>query len=405
MSGVSAVRILFLNTLFAPHVGGGAEVMVMEQAHGLQAAGHTVAVAALGPEAGTQQAIIDGIPVYRVGQQNRYFHFGPHRPPMVERLLWHWRDRDNPAIEAPLREVLRDFRPDVVSCHNLAGWSIAAWRIIHSEGITIVQVLHDQYLLCAKSTMFRGNHVCQRQCLDCRVLRSQHRQASAMVDGVVGVSSFILDKLVGNGYFQNARVRETILNARSGGLPLSHVTQPHRNYTGIRFGFIGTLAPNKGIELLLAAFTKLNLPDAELLIAGRGSSDYESSLRTDYNHTSIKFLGYVKPAEFFPLIDMSVVPSLWNDTLPGVVFESLGFGVPVIGSMRGGIPEMIVQGQNGFLFDPDRHGALENLLSMVAGKPDILDDMRKAAVQSAGRFFDYHGWIVRYEALYRTLCP
>ena len=79
--------------------------------------------------------------------------------------------------------------------------------------------------------------------------------------------------------------------------------------------------------------------------------------------------------------------------------------MPVIGSMRGGIPEMIVQGQNGFLFDPDRHGALENLLSMVAGKPDILDDMRKAAVQSAGRFFDYHGWIVRYEALYRTLCP
>lgn len=405
MSGVSIVRILFLNTLFAPHVGGGAEAMVMEQARGLQAAGHAVAVTALGPKIGTQQETVEGISVYRVGQQNRYFHFGSDRPPMVERLLWHWRDRDNPAIEAPLREVLRDFRPDVVSCHNLAGWSIAAWRIIHREGIPIAQVLHDQYLLCAKSTMFRGGHVCQRQCLDCRLLRSQHRQASTEVGGVVGVSSYILDKLVSNGYFRNAQVRETILNVRGGGLPLSRETQLHQNHAGIRFGFIGALAPNKGIELLLSAFTKLNLPGAELLIAGCGSYNYESSLRSDYSHDSIKFLGYVKPAEFFPLIDMSVVPSLCNDTLPGVVFESFGFGVPVIGSMRGGIPEMVVHGQNGFLFDPDQRGALENLLGMVTGKPHILDDMREAAVKSAERFFDYHGWIARYESLYRTLCP
>lgn len=398
------MRILFLNTLFAPHVGGGAEVMVMEQARGLQAAGHAVAVAALGPDAGTRQESVEGVPVYRVGQQNRYFHFGRDRPPAVDRLLWHWRDRDNPLVEAPLREVLRDFRPDVVSCHNLAGWSISAWRAMRGEGIPIAQVLHDQYLLCAKSTMFRDNRICRRQCLDCRLLRRNHRQASSQVDAVVGVSRFILEKLVDNGYFRNVPIRETILNARSGGLPRPSQARPRRERSGIRFGFIGTLAPNKGIERLLAAFRNAALPGAELLIAGRGNAEYEHALKAGYGDAPIKFLGYVKPEDFFPLVDATVVPSLWDDTLPGVVFESFGFGVPVIGSLRGGIPEMIDEGRNGFLFDPVRHGVLEDLLGRVAGKPEILDGMKEAAMQSAGRFFDYHGWIARYEALYRKLC-
>lgn len=398
------MRILLLNTLFAPHVGGGAEVMVMEQARGLQAAGHVVAVATLGPDPGTRQERVEGIPVYRVGQRNRYFHFGPHRPSAMARLLWHWRDRDNPAVEAPLREVLRDFRPDVASCHNLAGWSIAAWRAIRGEGIPIAQVLHDQYLLCAKSTMFRNNRICPRQCLDCRMLRSRHRQASSQVDAVVGVSRFILARLLDNGYFRDVPIRETILNARSSGLPRPERTPPRPEDRAIRFGFIGTLAPNKGIERLLAAFGNAALPHAELLIAGRGNAEYERALKTAHAGASIKFVGYAKPEDFFPRIDATVVPSLWDDTLPGVVFESLGFGVPVIGSRRGGIPEMIDDGRNGFLFDPDSPGVLEELLSRIAGAPGILDGMREAALQSAGRFFDYHGWIARYEALYGKLC-
>lgn len=64
---------------------------------------------------------------------------------------------------------------------------------------------------------------------------------------------------------------------------------------------------------------------------------------------------------------------------------------------------MIMHGENGFLFDPDQPGALENLLGMVAGKPEILDEMSGKAAQSTGKFFDYSGWIARYETLYRRL--
>ena len=98
-----------------------------------------------------------------------------------------------------------------------------------------------------------------------------------------------------------------------------------------------------------------------------------------------------------------VVPSLWNDTLPTVVFESLMNGIPVIGSSRGGIPEMIEDGKNGFLFDPDRPEELAALIRKIAHRPALLDGMQLAALQSAPRFGDMKAWIGQYIELFQQL--
>jgi glycosyltransferase involved in cell wall biosynthesis len=61
----------------------------------------------------------------------------------------------------------------------------------------------------------------------------------------------------------------------------------------------------------------------------------------------------VDPAQFFTEIDVLLVPSLWYEPLPRVIQEAYAAGVPIVGSRRGGIPELIEDGVTGLLFDPD----------------------------------------------------
>ncbi|QCQ20831.1 glycosyltransferase [Desulfoglaeba alkanexedens] len=92
-----------------------------------------------------------------------------------------------------LLRVLEIERPDVVSIHNLPGWSAAAWTTIAEKGIPSVQVLHDSYAICPKSTMYReGSGNCARQCISCRLLRLPHRRLSRRVSAVVRFSRYIL---------------------------------------------------------------------------------------------------------------------------------------------------------------------------------------------------------------------
>src|SRR5690606_37906044 len=96
----------------------------------------------------------------------------------------------------------------------LAGWSVGVWDEVHQAGVPLVQVLHDLYLVCANSNMFRGDLPCEKQCLDCHLLRYRHRDKSAKVNAVVGISKSILSRFTAMGYFPNAE-NFVIHNTRS----------------------------------------------------------------------------------------------------------------------------------------------------------------------------------------------
>lgn len=395
------MRLLFLNTLYAPHIGGGAELVLRTQVEALAERGHEVTVLTIGPQRELRETQEGGVRIIRIPYQNRYFHLCKTSPPLHERLLWHCNDRNNERAARFVRDIARRIEPDIACCHNLAGWSISAWRELRALDIPIVQVLHDQYLHCTKSTRFRGGHNCTSPCLDCRLLRLGHARASSQLTAVVGVSRFILDTLCASGLFDDVPVREVIYNASPGGLPPLTRTRPPGSETPLRFGFIGNLSESKGIGYLLEEVSSSRLTGFELLVAGRGKEEYESHLRWRYaSDERIRFLGFVKPQAFFDSIDVMIAPSLWHDTLPSVVFESLGYGVPVIAARRGGIPEMVSEGGNGLLFEPDQKGALLGHLSQVLADPLSISRLAANCRASSVRFFDVPAWITALEAVF-----
>jgi glycosyltransferase involved in cell wall biosynthesis len=171
----------------------------------------------------------------------------------------------------------------------------------------------------------------------------------------------------------------------------------------LTFGYLGRLEPAKGIEALLIAFQRLAAPNARLLIAGRGDGRYENELRSRFDSKNIKFLGFCSPHDFFRQVDILVTPSLLHEGLGRTIIEAYAHGVPVIGSNRGGIPEIIEDGKTGFIFDPDH---LETLIIQMRKVIDGLFDLSEMAQQARIKAEEFHPDRIAdaYLKLYTQVC-
>jgi glycosyltransferase involved in cell wall biosynthesis len=396
------MKILFLHSLADPECGGGAEQSLWTLMHGLRNAGHDCVLLATSDNPGLKRSEREGITVWQAGIRNIYWPYHKKRPAALGRLVWHSLDSYNSWMQGYLRQVVLREQPDVVSVHNLPGWSAASWATLAQLGVPSVQVLHDYYPICAKTTMYKKGRNCAGQCAGCRIFRMPHRALSRQLTAVVGVSQFILNRHRRLGYFEGVPVQRVIHNARAPErLGIDNVPQPEP-HPQLRFGFIGRLDPTKGIEMLIEAFLAAELPNAELWIAGSGKQDYEQHLQKMAWDPRIRLLGRQRPGDFYPQVDVVVVPSLWNDNLPGVVFEALAFGKPVIGSCRGGIPEMIRHGENGLLFEPKAPGELRAALESLQEEA-LRARLTAQAGPSSAPFMDMARWIGEYESLYREV--
>lgn len=397
------MRILYINTLYAPDILGGAERVMQAQAEAMLQAGHEVAVLALSSEPGLHRDSLNGVQVWRAGIRNLYFHYDEMLLQKVGPLghkVWHLIDIYNPLMATFVRKVLAEFRPDVASVHNLAGWSIAVWDVLKAKRVPIVQTLHDQYLLCPTSTMYRNGQRCEVQCGSCRIMRGLHRYKSPKVDTLVGVSHFICDKLRSFGYFEGVRSVRTIPNIRdisAEAIP----SEPRCDDGTTTLGYIGRLSPSKGVEFLLETLTKTNEPGWRLLLAGAGEAKFEAFLRNKYRDSRIEFLGEVTPRQFFGQIDFTVIPSLWEDTFPSVAFESLLYGRPILGSRIGGIPELVNPG-NGLVFSAgDSAELLRGIRWAIENRPRLRSEVQ-AIQKEAARFGDKAGWVKTWSEVYSS---
>jgi glycosyltransferase involved in cell wall biosynthesis len=349
----------------------------------------------------------DGISVWRVPLANLYWPTRTRKRPFVTRRLWHFLDSYNWVMRYKLTKILKQERPDVCVIHGLSGWSVAALAATAGQDIPTLQVLHDFYYVCPNTMMRSAESNCTGQCISCKVLRLPHRRLSNQILSVVGVSRFVLKRHRDLGYFSKVPLTQVIHNVVTIKPLLRQRTQSSLEVQTrkIRFGFIGTLAPHKGIEFLLKAFRDSVLKSAVLVIAGGGKSEYVAMLHRKWSCPEIKFIGQVEPDQFFNDIDVCVVPSLWNENFPGVICESLAYGVKVIGSNRGGIPEMIQEGYNGFLFDPEIPKELENILIKFVNEFEIIchgrqiDVPRPDAVELSREL-----WITQYISLLQKMC-
>jgi glycosyltransferase involved in cell wall biosynthesis len=389
------MKILYLNNLYDPYIKGGAEISLQLLVKGMQKRGLEVVVVSYYPEKEMSKEEVNHVPVYRVPLHNIYWPYADQKPSTPMRLAWHFQDRDNKMMASTLTAILKQEKPDVVSCHNLAGWSAAVWKSIAACGIPVVQVLHDLYLLCANSNMYKNDHPCKSQCISCKVLRLGHPAKSAKVDAVVGISKSILDTFLAAGYFSNAH-SSIIHNTRN----IPNLSSPKHRLHGekLKIGYLGTLSKIKGVEWLLNEFGRLEI-DAELYLAGKGQEDYEKQLRLMSQDPRIKWMGHMDSAQFLESIDVLVVPSLWAEPLGMVAIEALAHHVPVIANKSGGLQETILERVNGLFCHADQPESLGNAILEIFQNPALYNKLSAAARDSVAEILDAERLLTAYEAV------
>jgi glycosyltransferase involved in cell wall biosynthesis len=397
------MRILYVNKLYPPDLGGGAEVTLASIVTGVRARGVEARVVTTSSAPVRQVDSVDGVEVVRLPLRNLYWHNDTHKRPRALTLLWHGIDSYNLAMQSALRREIAAFAPDLISFHNLVGFSASAWAAAADAGVPAVQVLHDYYHLCARSQLHRGADNCDKRCVSCRMLRFGRGRASRRLQAVVGISQAVLDRHLEAGVFADVELKTVIHNARAMQPAAARPAASHAR----TFGYLGTLGAWKGVEQLLAAFEQLRTEpgtsDLRLLIAGRGDDSYEAALKRRFAGPACEFLGQVKPKQLLSQVDALVVPSLWHEPLGMVTVEALMAGVPVIAAARGGIPETVCDGENGLLYDPTRPEALTACMRRLAQEQGLAARLAARSVASVARFTDVQRMLGEYLSLYERL--
>jgi glycosyltransferase involved in cell wall biosynthesis len=285
-------------------------------------------------------------------------------------------------MSARVAGVLDQERPDILHTNSLAGFSVGLWRQATRRRVPIAHTLHDYYLMCPPSAMYRNAANCDRICPRCLPFAAYRQRASQAVQAVVGVSRYILDRHIHGGFFQDSRTAKVIFNS----IPSAHGKAPKPRKGPLAFGFIGRICVEKGIRWLLEVFTGNARPGDTLVVAGKGEPGFVASLKEKFPSPSVTFIGHVDPADFYEQVDVVVIPSLWNEPFGRTAIESLAHGIPVIASNRGGLPEIIQDGVTGMIIDPHEPGSLARAMSRFCAEPQLATRLGRNGAQRLSPF-------------------
>ena len=146
--------------------------------------------------------------------------------------------------------------------------------------------------------------------------------------------------------------------------------------------YVGRLSAEKQIERIKPVLD--NIPGACLALVGDGP--YRGQLEKIFENTKTNFIGYLSGEELasaYASGDIFLFPSS-TETLGLVLLEAMAAGCPVIGANKGGIPDIINNGINGCLYDPDEKDNGERSL-IEATKKILADKNKKEAMRKEAR--------------------
>lgn len=424
------MKILLIVHQFFPDYSSGTEVLTYSVARELRRQGHQVAVFT-GFPAAEQLKEIDRFDQYALdGMQVFRFHHA--FAPMGGQDSLAEIEYCNFLATQYFEQLIKDFNPDIIHFFHLSRLGAGLMDVAFAAEISsyytptdfwsiclTTQLVLENGKICAGPTRHGGNcvkHAAQltRYGLAKRIIGIVPEK---MIEGVarltaenvlppypfsrdiaavsrrkdfivkrlnrlskiVAPTQLMMDMLIAHG------VHEASIIKSAYGIDTSFYDAYPRTDTGggvLTIGFIGTFSNHKGCHVLLEAINSLKDENIRVKIYGRsfGDPEYYARLRElASGDDRVEFCGTFPNEEIGRIlseIDLLVVPSLWYENTPLVIYSALASGCPVVASDFPGMSEVVVNADNGLLFEPGKVEELRKKLLLLSRERDVLARLR-----------------------------
>lgn len=257
--------------------------------------------------------------------------------------------------------------------------SPSIFPLLRERGVPTVLTAHDLKIACPAYKMLNGLGVCER----CKSGNLSHLVLNKCVRGSRAVSALVaiestvarmfglyknnVDKIVAPSLFYKKKLVEWGWDDERIAYVPNYVRAERHvpSYTpGDYFVYFGRLAQEKGVATLIDAAIKSG---SRLKVIGGGPLENELKIRAQ--GSPVEFMGFRSGEALWDVVRGSravVLPSEWYENAPMSILEAYALGKPVIGANIGGIPEVLLPGVTGWVFDSGDSEALAGVLSNVS---------------------------------------
>ena len=302
-----------------------------------------------------------------------------------------------------MEEALDDFKPDIVHLNNFQRQLSAS--IIGpciKRNIPIVFTAHDVQAICPSITMMDSNRkpceLCMggkyKNCFNKKCIKNSSLKSllgaiegkyyrnndiySKKINYIITPSEFYRSKFIEDGVNKN-KIKALHNSIEMKDYDIKTEDEGYALY-------FGRLSREKGILNLINAFAKLD--NGLLYIAGEGpeKETIENIIKENKLEKRVKLLGFLGKNQMIECISKCkfvVVPSIWYENCPYSVLETLAIGKPVIGSNMGGIPELVENNKNGFIYQYDDVDDLSNKMKKLFEDEKLVDKFSKESKKLA----------------------
>jgi glycosyltransferase involved in cell wall biosynthesis len=335
------LRVMLCASSYPPDIRGGGEISTELIAKGLAKLGVDLRLLTF-TRGASRVEVIDDVRVQRLRCPNIYWSNDSAGQPAFKKAIWHSVQAIRFWPPKCIRQAIESFEPNVLHTSTIEDFGAGTWRWAASLGYRTVHTLRSYNLIHHQATLYEPSTDSER---GADVLSYPKKFYSHSLDGVIGISQYILNRHVQAGFFRRAK-NAVIPNPC--GEPILERTSFKQG--AVKLGILGRIAPEKGIHQFISALiaTNIGMP-WKLEIAGTGPKDYTDHLQELSQGHPILFVGWKDSRTFLSSIDLLVVPSRWQEPFGRIVVEAFSVGLPVLCLKRGGLPELVQQDRNGWV--------------------------------------------------------
>jgi glycosyltransferase involved in cell wall biosynthesis len=388
------MRIALVVHKFPPSSMGGTENYTLRLAQEFSRQGHQVSVfyRAEPPVSGQQMIWEDrqGFQACRVSRG-----FDVETAPAPAKFLDTFYSRE---IERAFAHFLDQSQPDLVHFQHVMWLSYRLIAMAKERGLPALLTLHDYWFLCANSQLIWPDaQVCQGKswglnCARCalaqahwpggNLLRPMIAPAFRLRDALVRGAALRADHWIAPSHFLIEQYVKAGFPAErfvylENGIDVERIRRyPHQPSVGrMRFTYLGSLAWQKGVHIVVEAFRAIPPDKAVLRIYGDLTvfPDYAASLQQLADPANTFLEGAVPNEEVGRVLaetDVVVVPSLWYENSPMVIQEAFAAGVPVMASQLGALSEKVRPSVDGWLCPAGDAVAWREAMLSLADHPE-----------------------------------